>query len=432
MKVASVVEKGRLPIEHIDRLRPGDPVNSENNVLAERPSVTDGQIKSQRLNLHEVNGRVTPSRDSIQQPTPKTKGKIEVTDAIANVEVATLRMRTTNEGKPFISHFSEVVNDERNGGPAPFPAKREKVPAFPFLCDHCVLKGGRMAKIFITGATGGFGMLTVKELIKEGHTVVGSVRDIAGRNKTKVADLEKLGAKFVEMDITNDASVNRGIETGIQLLNGIDVLINNAGVGVLGLTEAFTTDDMKRVFEVNVFGLQRVSRAVIPYMRKTSRGLVINISSLLGRITVPFYGPYNASKWAVEGLTENYRTELSQSGIEVCLVEPGGYPTAFIDNLVRPSDSERAKAYGPMGNMPEAFLENFEKALAANPAQDPSHVAQAICKLVKTPHASRPFRTIVDAMGMGGPIGDYNAILAKITEGIYSNFGIANLLAVKT
>lgn len=288
-----------------------------------------------------------------------------------------------------------------------------------------------MAKILITGAAGGFGLLTTKQLIQDGHTVVGTARDISGRNKTKASELEKLGATVVEMDITNDTSVNRGVETAAQKMNGIDVLINNAGVGVLGLTETFTTDDFKKVFEVNVFGTHRVTRTIAPVMRKAAKGLIVNISSLLGRITVPFYGPYNSSKWALEGLTENYRTELSQSGIEVCIVEPGGYPTTFIDNLIRPSDKERAKAYGPMGEMAEDFLTNFEKALAANPSQDPKNVAKAIAQLVKVPHGARPFRTIVDNMGMGGPVGEYNNMSGKITEGIYDNFGIANLLKVK-
>lgn len=288
-----------------------------------------------------------------------------------------------------------------------------------------------MAKILITGAAGGFGLLTVKQLINDGHTVIGTAREIAGRNKAKAAELEKLGASVVEMDITDDASVNRAVQSAAQKLDGIDVLINNAGVGVLGWAESFTADDVKRIFDVNVFGVQRMNRATLPVMRKVSKGLIINVSSLLGRITVPFYGPYNASKWALEALTENYRTELSQFGIEVCIVEPGGYPTAFMDNLVRPSDKERVKAYGPMSEMPAAFMQNYEQALAANPAQDPKLVSAAIAKLIATPYGTRPFRTIVDNLGMGGPVGEYNSMLGKITEGIYGNFGIAHLLKVK-
>lgn len=289
-----------------------------------------------------------------------------------------------------------------------------------------------MAKIIVTGATGGFGLLTIKQLIADGHQVVGTARDLNGRNKAKAADLEKLGAFMIEMDVTQDASVNKGIELAIQKLGGVDTLINNAGVGVLGLTEAFTTDDMKRVFDVNVFGVHRVTRAILPAMRKANVGLIVNISSLLGRITVPFYGPYNASKWALEGLTENYRTETSQSNIEVCIIEPGGFPTTFIDNLIRPSDTSRSKDYGPMADMPEGFLNGFEQALASNPAQNPQNVALAISELIRTPHGTRPFRTIVDKMGMGDALSGYNATLGKITEGIYGNFGIAHLLKVNS
>lgn len=289
-----------------------------------------------------------------------------------------------------------------------------------------------MAKILITGATGGFGLLTVKELIGKGHSVVGTARDTSGRNKSKAAELESLGAKVIEMDIASDSSVDRAVEAANRHLGGVDVLINNAGVGVLGLTEAFTSEDVKRIFDVNVFGVQRMNRSVLPLMRNAGRGLVINISSLLGRITIPFYGPYNASKWALEALTENYRAEVSQSGIEVCIVEPGGYPTTFIDHLVRPSDKERSKAYGAMGEMPEGFLANFEKALAANPAQQPNEVAKAISSLVSAPFGTRPFRTIVDKMGMGDALMDYNIMLSKITEGLYGNFGIGHLLNVKS
>jgi NAD(P)-dependent dehydrogenase (short-subunit alcohol dehydrogenase family) len=288
-----------------------------------------------------------------------------------------------------------------------------------------------VAKILITGATGGFGLLTVQHLIKEGHKVVGTARDIRGRNQAKTKELEALGAKIVELDLTNDASVERGVKAATSAWGGIEVLINNAGVGVLGLTESFTSEDIKKIFDVNVFGTHRLIRAIAPSMRKAGSGLIINISSLLGRVTVPFYGPYNASKWALEGLTENYRTELSQFGVEVCLVEPGGYPTTFIDNLVRPSDRDRSKDYGPMGEMAESFLKGFEQALAANPAQDPQKVAQAIVQLVKAPQGTRSFRTVVDSMGMGGPVDEYNNVLKKITEGIYGNFGIGHLLKVK-
>lgn len=287
-------------------------------------------------------------------------------------------------------------------------------------------------KIIITGAGGGFGLLTAKALIEAGHTVVGTMRDIAGRNKDKAASLKSLGAAVIDMDVTSDASVTQGVTASIQAANGLDVLINNAGVGVLGVQETFAASDLQKLFDINVFGVHRTTRAVLPHMRANKSGLVINISSLLGRIAVPFYGPYNASKWALEGLSENYRIESSQSGVDVCIVEPGGYPTSFIDNLIRPSDKDRVAALKEMAEAAEGFLKGFEQALAGNPAQDPKNVAAAIVRLVDTAPGTRPFRTIVDNMGMGGPLEGYNKQLADITAGIFGNFGIAHLLQLKT
>ena len=132
------------------------------------------------------------------------------------------------------------------------------------------------------------------------------------------------------------ADIERFI-AAVDQAGGLDVVINNAGVGVLGLQEAFTIDDWQKLFDINVFGVQRVNRAVIPGMRARGSGLLIQVASILGRMTIPFYGPYNASKWALEALSENYRTELSGFGVDCCIVEPGGYPTNFMANLMTPS-----------------------------------------------------------------------------------------------
>ncbi|MBP9890228.1 MAG: SDR family oxidoreductase [Leptospiraceae bacterium] len=285
--------------------------------------------------------------------------------------------------------------------------------------------------VLITGAGGGFGKLIAKELSENGFSIVGTLRDIKSRNQNNKAELEKLGVKVIEMDVTNTTSVDTGISQAIQSLGKVDVVINNAGVGVLGLQETFTPEDFQKLFDINVFGIQRVNRAIIPHFRKNGNGTILHISSLLGRITVPFYGPYNASKWAVEAMAENYRSELSGFGIESCIVEPGGYPTSFIDNLLRPSDGKRVEDLGDFGKYPEEFLKGFEQGLASNPEQNPRNVALAILDLLKKPKGEKPFRTIVDKMGMGTHIEDYNSHLAKVTEGIYSAFGISHLLTVK-
>ena len=199
--------------------------------------------------------------------------------------------------------------------------------------------------ILVTGAAGGFGQLITDGLLAAGHRVIATMRAVEERNHAVAERLRGAGALVVEMDVTDTASVDAGVAQAIAAFGQLDVVVNNAGVGVLGLQEAYTAEDLQRLFDINVFGVQRVNRAVLPAMRQRGTGLLIHVSSLLGRITIPFYGPYNASKWALEALAENYRTELSQSGVEVCLVEPGGYPTSFIDHLMKPSDKARAATY---------------------------------------------------------------------------------------
>ena len=233
-------------------------------------------------------------------------------------------------------------------------------------------------KILITGASGGFGRLIVLTLLRKGHSVAASMRDINGKNKTVADELSKAGAKIIEIDVTDDTSVSNGVKKAIADLNGLDVLLNNAGLGVLGMQEFFTPADFQNVFDINVFGVQRMNRAVVPYFREKKDGLIVYTSSLLGRIALPFYGAYQASKWALEALAENYRVELSGFGIENCIVEPGGYPTAFSDNLLRPSDKSRGAAYGDFAKVPEIALQNFENVLKNNPQQDPQKVADVL------------------------------------------------------
>ncbi|MEM6513973.1 MAG: SDR family oxidoreductase [Pseudomonadota bacterium] len=286
-------------------------------------------------------------------------------------------------------------------------------------------------KILITGANGGFGELATRALVEAGHTVIGSMRDPEGRNRAAAESLRQAGAHVVDIDVTSDDSVAAGVAAAIEQAGGLDVLINNAGVGVMGLQENYTAGDMQKLFDINVFGVQRMNRAVLPLFRQQGSGLLMHVSSLLGRITIPFYGPYNASKWALEALAENYRTELSAFGVDACLIEPGGFPTTFIDRLMRPSDTSRDADYGDFAGAPAAALAGFEEALAANPAQDPALVAEAIVSVVATPAGERPFRTVVDKMGMGEPIDGYNQHLADVTKGIYTAFGTADMLTLK-
>ncbi|NJK88102.1 MAG: SDR family oxidoreductase [Myxococcales bacterium] len=229
-------------------------------------------------------------------------------------------------------------------------------------------------KILITGSSAGFGTLTTEHLLKARHRVAASMREPRGRNAGVAERLEKAGAMIATIDVTDDASVEQGVAAAIDALGGLDVVINNAGLGVTGLAESFTPEDFRRLFDINVFGVQRMIRATAPVFRAQRSGLFIHVSSLLGRMTMPFYGPYCASKWALEALAENYRTELSAFGIETAIVEPGGFATTFMDNLMRPSDRSRESEYGELAGAPEAALRGFHELLANSPAQDPQNV----------------------------------------------------------
>lgn len=286
-------------------------------------------------------------------------------------------------------------------------------------------------KVLITGASGGFGKLTVKTLLEKGYSVAASMRGINAKNKGVADELQGLGAQIVEIDVTDDTSVENGVQKAVDLLQGLDIVINNAGVGTLGMQEHFTVADYQKLFEINVFGVQRINRAAIPHLRKQKSGVIIYISSLLGRMALPFYGPYNSSKWALEALAENYRVELSGFGIENCIIEPGGYPTTFMESLLMPSDQSRDTEYGEFLHAPKAMFAGFEQALHSNPAQNPQNVADAIAEVLQMPIGEKPFRTVVDSIGMGTPLTEYNQQLEQIMNGAYSNFGMNQMLKVQ-
>jgi NAD(P)-dependent dehydrogenase (short-subunit alcohol dehydrogenase family) len=286
--------------------------------------------------------------------------------------------------------------------------------------------------VLITGANGGLGHLTTVRLLEAGHSVVATMRDIETRNLAAANELRAAGAHVVELDVTDEASVDAAVAGAIELVGHLDVVINNAGVGSTGLLETFTPADWLALFDINVFGVQRVTRAALPSMRRQGSGLLVVVSSVVGRMAVPFFGPYNAAKFAVEGLAETYRSELSTLGIETCIIEPGAYPTNFIDGLMESSDRSRDATYGDMVHLPKGLVESFEGAMASNPAQNPQNVADAIVALIDTPAGERRFRTVVDSLGMGDAVTPFNDAGDQMTGAIYGAFGIGNLLELKT
>ena len=179
--------------------------------------------------------------------------------------------------------------------------------------------------VLITGASSGFGRATVKLFHQKGWNVIATMR-----SPEKEKELSVFSDVLVtRLDVTDKPSIGEAIQAGIRQFGGIDVLVNNAGFGTLGTLEAASEEAIRQQFEVNVFGLIEVTKAVLPDMRTRKTGTIINVSSVGGRLTFPFCTLYHATKFAVEGLTESLQYELNPLGIRLKLVEPGGYKTDF-------------------------------------------------------------------------------------------------------
>ena len=179
--------------------------------------------------------------------------------------------------------------------------------------------------VLITGASSGFGKAAAKLFHTNGWNVIATMR-----SPEKETDLSTLSNVFVtKLDVTDKLSIQKAVAAGIEKYGKIDVLVNNAGYGALGALEAATEEQVKQQFDVNFFGLIAVTKAVLPGMRKQKSGIIINVSSVGGRITFPFSSLYHATKFAVEGLTESMQYELNPLGISLKIVEPGGYKTEF-------------------------------------------------------------------------------------------------------
>lgn len=281
-------------------------------------------------------------------------------------------------------------------------------------------------RVLVTGASGAVGRSTCEQLIARGHHVAGTMRSRGGKNAATADALEALGVAIIELDVTDDASVQAGVNTTLQALGGLDVVFNNAGIGSYGVQELFSAQEMHRVFNVNVYGVQRVMRAVLPHLRKQGSGTIVYTSSLIGRVSIPFYGTYCASKWALEAIAQSYRAELARFGIDSFIVEPGALPTAFLEGMLQPAASD--DAYAPEAAALLPSLEGMVGMLQANPEQRPEMVATLVADLIDTPIGDKPFRVVADRTGMGEYVAGYNDHLAQVTRGIYTAFGNGDML----
>jgi NAD(P)-dependent dehydrogenase (short-subunit alcohol dehydrogenase family) len=185
-----------------------------------------------------------------------------------------------------------------------------------------------MAVVLVTGASSGIGQATAIAFARQGDLVFGSVRDEPGADRLASAATQHGEAvRPIRFDVTDDASVRAGVQAVLAECGGIDVLVNNAGIGFFGPIETTTDEQWHQIFDVNVVGVARVTRAVLPAMRAAGLGTIVNVSSVNGKIVGAFGGPYGASKFALEALSEALLFEVEPFGIRVALVEPGQFDT---------------------------------------------------------------------------------------------------------
>jgi NAD(P)-dependent dehydrogenase (short-subunit alcohol dehydrogenase family) len=288
----------------------------------------------------------------------------------------------------------------------------------------------------ITGTSSGFGFLTAKALLGRGLTVMATMREPEKGNSRAAALFDHQGPTtgrlhLLAMDVVDDKSVETAVHAALAIAGRIDVLVNNAGVGLGGFCESATTDEIHRLFDVNVFGVHRVTRAVLPAMRAAGKGLVINISSIMGRMVVPFAAAYTASKFALEGLSESWRYELGAFGVEVVIVEPGGFPTAFRRNMAQASDAARLADYEDLAQRQARLVEKYMQRMSGADAPDPRQVAEAVVRLVEMPHGTRPPRTVVDPLTGGADTHAANDTLAALQRKLLLHLGLDDLNRVR-
>jgi NAD(P)-dependent dehydrogenase (short-subunit alcohol dehydrogenase family) len=257
----------------------------------------------------------------------------------------------------------------------------------------------------ITGASRGFGAEIAKAVLAAGDNLIATAR--------KVSTLDYLGKDSnvfaVALDVTDEWHAKKAVDAGLKQFGRIDVLVNNAGYGLLGAVEESSAQEVENIYRTNVFGLLNVTRAVLPCMREQKSGHIINISSLGGYSSYPGWGVYSSTKFAVEGLTESLHGELAPLGIHATVVEPGFFRTDFLDSssLVRTANviSDYAATVGKMRDLAEGH--NHQQP------GSPSKLAQAILQLANT--AEPPVRLPLGTDTLKR-IADKNAFVESETE----------------
>jgi NAD(P)-dependent dehydrogenase (short-subunit alcohol dehydrogenase family) len=235
-----------------------------------------------------------------------------------------------------------------------------------------------LAKIvLITGASSGIGEETVKRLMTAGYTVYAGARRL-----DRMKSLADAGAHVLALDLTDEASMTAAVNTVMQEAGRIDVLINNAGYGSYGALEDVPLEEARRQFEVNIFGLARLTQLVLPAMRAQRSGRIVNVSSIGGKFGEPFGAWYHATKFALEGLSDSLRMELYPFGIDVVVIQPGATQSEW--SQIAHESLLKYSSHGPYGKGATAHANMMEEGHKGSVPAQPSVVANTIVQAVQT------------------------------------------------
>lgn len=297
--------------------------------------------------------------------------------------------------------------------------------------------GTNRKRVVVTGASSGFGAMTVRGLADAGHTVYAGMRAISARNQpaaedaARYANKHKVDLRPIEMDVSNQTSVDAAIAQVVAEVGGVDVVVHNAGHMVLGPAEAFTPEQLADTYDVNVLSTQRVNRATLPHLRGQRDGLVVWVGSSSSRGgTPPYLAPYFAAKAGMDALAVSYAAELARFGIETSIVVPGSFTvgTNHFANAGSPDDTAIADDYE---SQYAGLMDQVAQRLAeiAPDDQDPTEVARQIVTIVDTPKGQRPFRVHIDPVHDGAEevfdLGD------QVRATSYARIGLEDLLHPK-
>jgi NAD(P)-dependent dehydrogenase (short-subunit alcohol dehydrogenase family) len=290
--------------------------------------------------------------------------------------------------------------------------------------------------ILATGAGTGIGKLSALALAEAGHVVYATMRDVEGRNRGRADELRAVSAEKgitlipLELDVLSQDSADVAAASIVREQGRIDVVMQNAGHLVVGPSEAFTPEEMMKVFDTNLFGAQRVNRAVLPYMRKQESGLVLWISSTTTKGGFPpFMGPYGAAKAAMDSLAVTLAYELARFGVETSIVVPGAFTsgTDHFPSAGKPADSARAEAYARYDGVMDQIGGRLTSLTP--PDADPKAVADEVVRIVGLAKGTRPMRSVIDFVGDGA------AQVLEVSERVRIEFakriGMGDLLEAK-